>query len=388
MTAPRAMIHVQHLLGIGHLKRAAILARGFAEGGLPVDLVSGGMPLATLEIGKARLHQLPPARALDENFARLADESGNPLGPGWQEQRRDALLALFRALRPDILLIEMFPFGRRFFAFELLPLIEAALAARPRPLLAVSVRDILQGSRKPGRAEETAALIARAVDLVLVHGDPRLVRFEESFPLAAELGAKLRYTGYVAEPAAPRESAGAAGWDEVLVSAGGGAVGLHLLETALAARPLTALARAPWRLLAGGNLAEDDFAALASRAKREGVLLERARPDFPRLLANCHVSVSQAGYNSVMDVLNAGARAVLVPFEGAGETEQRQRAERLGARGLARLVAERDLAPRNLAAAIDAAASGPRPDTSAIDRDGAAASLRLLRAELAALRAA
>ena len=58
MTA-RVFFYVQHLLGIGHLRRAAVLARALAAGGFDVLLVSGGAPVR-LDVGRARRHQLPP----------------------------------------------------------------------------------------------------------------------------------------------------------------------------------------------------------------------------------------------------------------------------------------------------------------------------------------
>ena len=42
----RVFFYVQHLLGIGHLRRAATLARALAAGGFDVLLVSGGAPVA------------------------------------------------------------------------------------------------------------------------------------------------------------------------------------------------------------------------------------------------------------------------------------------------------------------------------------------------------
>ena len=39
---PRVFFWVQHLLGIGHLRRAATVARHLADGGFDVLLVSGG----------------------------------------------------------------------------------------------------------------------------------------------------------------------------------------------------------------------------------------------------------------------------------------------------------------------------------------------------------
>ena len=108
---------------------------------------------------------------------------------------------------------------------------------------------------------------------------------------------------------------------EILVSAGGGAAGRALLEAALAARCALCLAHLPWRLITGPNLPEADIAALRAGAP-SGVVIERFRPDFPALLRNCRVSVSQAGYNTVLDLLRARARAVLVPFAAGRETEQ------------------------------------------------------------------
>ena len=378
----RLLLYVQSLLGIGHLARAARLAAAFAAAGWEVDLVSGGMPMAELDLGAAHLVQLPALRSKDESFAELVDDMGKPPDAAWRGARRERLLALFAERRPDVLMLEMFPFGRRQMRFELLPLLAAARAAEPRPLIVSSARDIVQARRKPGRAEEAAALVEQSFDLVLVHGDPRLLRFEESFPLAALLGTRLCYTGYIAPSPVPRGGPGDAGWDEVVVSAGGGAVGAALLATALAARPRSRSAHGRWRLLAGRNLPQAALAALAAQAPC-GVVVERARADFPTLLANCRMSVSQAGYNTVMEIARAGARAVLVPYVGRGETEQTLRAERLAARGLVQLVPEAGLTPERLAAAMDAAAASPPASFAALDLSGAAASVAIVSEALA-----
>jgi predicted glycosyltransferase len=48
--SPRVFFHVQHLLGIGHLRRAAVLARAMAANGFDVLLVSGGAPVTDLAL--------------------------------------------------------------------------------------------------------------------------------------------------------------------------------------------------------------------------------------------------------------------------------------------------------------------------------------------------
>jgi len=115
---------------------------------------------------------------------------------------------------------------------------------------------------------------------------------------------------------------------------------------------LTRLAHLTWRVLAGPNIRADGMERLA-RACGPNAIVERSRVDFPALLRRAFVSISQAGYNTTMDVMGSGARPVVVPFTGRGETEQRARGERLAAFGLAVVVDDRSLTPERLAAAVD-----------------------------------
>ena len=239
------------------------------------------------------------------------------------------------------------------------------------------MRDIVVVRDDPRRHREIVDRVRRDIDRVLVHGDPALIPFEASFPAAPDIADRLVYTGYVAQPDSPADGraeavqANAADAGEVLVSAGGGAAGKALLETALAARRAGCLAHLPWRLITGTNLPDGDVAALRASAPA-GVMIERFRDDFAALLRACRVSVSQAGYNTVLDLLAARARAVLVPFAAGRETEQPLRAERLAALGAAELVRESELSAAALAAAIERAAARPRAEPCDRHRRGGA----------------
>jgi predicted glycosyltransferase len=378
----RVLFWVQQLLGSGHLKRAATLTEAMAAHGLQVTLVAGGMPMPWLLPRGVEVVQLPAIRTSDPSFARLVDAHGEPdLEPVWRE-RQAILQSLLAELRPQVLITEMFPFGRRAFRRELLPLLEAAAALRPRPWRLASVRDILV--QKPAR--ESYAWMRDAAlahyDRILVHTDPKLVPFGRTFPFATDLADRLVDTGYVVAP--PSTAPPDLGPPEVLVSAGGGRVGAALLEAAIEARAATSLAGAPWRLVAGASLAEHDFEALRARLPA-GMALDRHRSDFDALFANSLLSVSQAGYNTVVEGLWLGKPMVLVPFETASETEQRIRAERLASLGLAQIVRENGLGASSLARAIDAATRRPlaADAVSELNLDGAAATARLV-AELAA----
>ncbi len=378
MSERRIFFYVQHLLGIGHLRRAATLVRAMDAAGLNVTLVSGGSVVPKLEIGNARLIQLPPVRAVDLYFKVLVDEDDREIDDDWRSKRAAALMAAWRELDPHVLMFELFPFGRRQMRFELLPLLDAAIAAPRRPAVVSSVRDILVGQHKPGRNDEMIDLIDRYFDHVLLHGDPNLIPFDQTFPHAERLGQRARYTGYVVDTTGVKGGPGSPGHGEVIVSAGGGAVGDNLLKTAMAARALTASAERTWRVLVGYTAPEDQFQALKALAP-DGVIVERARPDFTSLLANCLLSISQGGYNTVMETLHAKARAVVVPYAGGIETEQTLRARLLSAQGVLHVVDENDLTPQTLAAAVDQAVTGP-PAGAFVDTAGAARSAALVSA--------
>jgi len=379
----RVLIYVQHLLGSGHLRRAAILARALASTIAEVRIASGGLPVPDLSIGAARLDQLEPVRCERDDFSALTDANGAPVDDAFKARRRDRLLALLSETQPGALIVEMFPFGRRQMRFELLPLLERARAMTPQPLIVCSVRDILQTGRKPERIAEAADWAVTFFDQILVHGDPALARFEETFPPADRFAERIHYTGYLAPEPPSAARPGYPGWDEVVVSAGGGAVGAALMQAAIEARRQSRLAAKTWRLLTGHAIAPKARAELDRAAKTAGggIVIEESRADFLNVLAASAVSVSQGGYNTVADILSAGARAVIVPFAAGGETEQTLRAERLAARGRAVMLAEPDLDPARLAQAIDAAAA-TSPGRSPVDLGGANTSLRMLRSWL------
>ncbi len=261
--------------------------------------------------------------------------------------------------------------------FELLPLLDAIASAEHTPLLFSSVRDILQENRKPGRDEETVRLVEDHFDGVLVHGDPQFVRLEETFPLAHRIADKVHYTGVVA-PELPEPSKDRF---DVVVSAGGGAVGAALIDAAIQAQRLLQDQRS-WCLITGPNLPQEDFDRLSAQTPAQ-VTLMRFRRDFPNLLMNATLSISQAGYNTVGDLLRANCAAVLVPFASGGETEQTVRAQKLSALGFAEVVPEDGLTGERLAVAIRNADRKTARPSVAIAADGALRTAELIRQMLA-----
>lgn len=379
MSNPRVFFYVQHLLGIGHTVRAAALTRAMRRRGLDVVYVSGGFDALDDDLAGATVRRLPPVRSADASFTTLLGEGDTPIDDAWRDRRRAALLSAYRETQPDLVLIETFPFGRWPFRFELLPLLQEAQGAAR---ILCSLRDVLVPKTKPSRLEAIVEVIETYFDAILVHGDPGFVRLDETFAPTPRIAGKVHYTGYVADPMAnPGDtSPDGTGTGEVIVSAGGGGTGGPMMRTALAARASTSLAGAPWRFLIGPNMPRQDAENLHGDTD---IIVEPVRPDFRALLTRAAVSVSQGGYNTIMDILTAGARSVVVPFSEHAQSEQLHRARLLAAKGGITLVEEERLTPETLAAAIDHAAAGPRAQATGLDLGGARRSAELIAAAAA-----
>jgi len=378
---PRILFYVQHLLGIGHLMRAGTLSRALEANGFETTLVSGGTSVPGFDPGASHFEQLSPARATDKFFKVLVDAQDQQIDGTWKAARRDALLDIYQRTAPDIILIEMYPFGRRQMRFEIEPLIEAARnTPAPRPLIASSVRDILVEPGKPERVDEMVDRVRRYFDLVLIHGDRDFISFDETFPRMSEIADISRYTGYVADPPRTPDTRGP-GAGEVIISTGGGAVSDDMLQAAMDSRSISALANARWRVLVGHNLPDAEFAAYRDNAP-DGVTVERARPDFPQLLANCTLSISQGGYNTVMEVLAAGTRAVCIPYAGGLESEQTLRCSLLAEKGALEIVESGAVTAKNVARAIDRAMARKDHISAPVEMAGAGNTATMLSESL------
>jgi predicted glycosyltransferase len=270
--------------------------------------------------------------------------------------RQRRILATYREAKPSVVLVELFPFGRKKFADEIIPLIGAANASPDAPLVVCSLRDILVGSRRDQQQHDdrAATLANRYFDAVPVH-----------------------YTGFVLpEPAEPGPEFRREG---ILVSAGGGMVGAPLMYAAAdAQRILWKRSRRLVTLVAGPLLPESDWQVLTARTLgQEGLTLCRSLPELARRFEEVSASVSQCGYNTAMELIAGRVPALVVPFAAGREDEQMNRARRLAGLGLLRVLDPRELSADRLAAEIEGLETF-RPNRAGLKTDGAACTSSLL----------
>ena len=374
---PTLLFYCQHAMGMGHLVRSLALADALSQSFRVVLLNGGEWPSSLAAPRTIEMVDLPPLRLADgqliscDNRYSVADAKA---------ARIDRISSSFRQLRPEVLLIELYPFGRKKFEFELLPLMEDAKIQNGfAPLIVCSLRDILVTGRRDQQTHERriVSVANRWFDAILVHSDPSFARLEDSFPHTS-LIPSVHHTGFVVGNrqtlSRDRSSTG-----PIVVSAGGGHFGFQLLSTAIEAHALLSETKhLPMKLVAGPFLPEAQWRDLqAAIDGRRGVTLVRSVPDLYSEIFQARASVSQCGYNTAMEIIQAQVPALVVPFADGSEDEQLKRAQRLEALGAMRVLEHKDMTPASLAEEMKALLDF-RPRTTQLNFDGARRSTRIL----------
>jgi len=322
-----ALFYCQHSLGIGHLTRSFALAAALRERFEVVFLNGGPLPPGIRIPQGVRIIDLPPL-GMDDGHTVVSRAEGVSVDAARLDRRAQLLDAVTR-YRPAVLIVELFPFGRKKFAGEILPMLRAARAIGAK--VVCSLRDILVDARPDQQRHDDRArwLTDRYFDAVLVHSDPALARLEDSFRPRHPLKVPVIHTGYVVPARATQSGPGRE--THVLVSAGGGKVGGPLFDAALQAQAmLWPKHRIAMRIVTGPFLPEAQWQSLRRRAAAQpGIELVRHVGDMVDEMRRARLSISQCGYNTALDVLVSGAPAIMVPYAPPGENEQRRRADTL-----------------------------------------------------------
>ena len=369
------LVVVTHLLGSGHLRRAINLSQEFVTAGHNVTLASGGLPVKTFDTADIATVQLPPLSSDGTNFTRLLNADGDVANEQYMQSRENKLIELVQSLRPEIVITELYPFGRRMLRGEFISLLEAAQSLPIVPVILSSVRDILAAPSSEKKAQQTEALVEKYYDGVLVHSDPDTTPLSVSWPVTDPIENRLFYTGYVAQSVSAYQAK--QNTAEVIVSAGGGSVGRRVYETAVKAASISP--DTPWRILVGGSDAQEEVARLKTLAAKLGAtpVIEPNRPDFRELLSSASCSVSMCGYNTAIDLLLTGTPGVLIPFDVGGEKEQTLRAASLAERSSYSLLLDKDLTPESLFESVTRVSRADRFSSEIDQFNGALETVRI-----------
>lgn len=359
---PRVLLYCQHVLGMGHLIRSMAIARALKN--CEVVFVNGGEALSGMDVPPwVTFENLPPISS-DDEFQELKVGSPDTTLQQIQQARKKKLFEVFHRVQPDVLIIELFPFGRKRFAFELLPLLAHIRLSAGSTKVVCSLRDILVTKSDHIRHEDwVVRLMNRYFDLLLIHSDPTFQTLDETFSRSRDLRCDVQYTGFVAQASdnpsnTPMPETNLTGYRVplILASVGGGRVGYELLNGAVQASSLLA-SRRPHQMLVftGPYMPDSQYTQLQSlTAHASHIEVQRFSHSFQTLMAQAALSISMAGYNTCMNLLSTGTPALVLPFTGHKNDEQTIRATKLERRGILSVLTTEDLLPDRLAEKIDA----------------------------------
>ena len=383
----RIVFYSQHLIGVGHHFRNREIVRALTRGH-EVFFIDGGRSIPGGDLPDSVAHiRLASVYASQEGLA--SEESKYDIQEVLQI-RKDVLCKTIKDIDPDVFLIEFFPFDRWAFRLELISAIETARSINPDVKVICSLRDIpmraqsadLVGPPMPqalfrtgrsqfysvpfGGPQYVHTLMARRYyaevcptlnsyfDALFVHADSKLTRLEEHFPWVEDIEIPVVYTGYVSEKLDQQCQEDTRPPKFVLVSAGGGAEAYELIIPCIEAWKIVCnknvIHEREMVICTGPFLPEEQFVSLEEMCEGYPIQLKRFLSNFPLWMQASDFSISRAGYNTCMNVLETGTPSLLIPSVAMGD--QVFRAHKLAELGLAEVISGEDLKPNAVADAI------------------------------------
>ena len=395
----------QHLIGVGHHFRNRQIVNELVKT-CDVFFIDGGRPIPEADLDE-RVVRIPllPLRTGAQGIESVDTESDLQ---AVMRERQTQLSEAMEQIRPDVFCVEFFPFSRWSLKSEILNAIVRLNEVNPGAKVLCSLRDIptraksnvLQPTvalvqRRDGDAmrfysvpfggihheylafnrryyEEVVPVLNQYFDAVLVHGDSQLSRLKDHFPWVADIGIPVVYTGFVSEKFEDASRPGGAPNRYVLVSSGGGAEGLALVAPCIEAWKQLERDEAhdgrEMVIFAGAFIDEKHFEALCGLCGDGPFRIERFTSNFLAWMKHADLSISRAGYNTCMNVLETQVPSILVP--SIAMDDQEFRAQELMGLGIAGVVHPDQLGVGKMTKAIAKMLESPVPEHD-LSLDGA-----------------
>ncbi|NJO98758.1 MAG: glycosyl transferase [Pleurocapsa sp. CRU_1_2] len=346
----KVMFYCQHILGMGHLIRSVEIVRGLIPD-FQICFINGGQVIKEFEFPSEIEVVNIPAVKTDSEFTELTPVDNSLTMSELETIRTKMLLDVCDHFQPDILIIELFPFGRRRFSFELIPLMEKAKAMGAK--IVSSVRDIVVTKQNQQRHEEKVCrLINKYFDMLLIHGDPNFVKLNLSFSRIDDLNCPVHYTGYVVQPVPELQKID--NKPLILVSVGGGRFGHDLLECIAHTAPILKT-KIPHHLqVFTGPFCPDTVLQnlQAITKEQDNITVNCYTSNLLNYMQQADLSIGMSGYNTTMNILSTGVKAMMMAFQGNDDKEQETRLKKLDNLGRVKMIKPEDLQPEKFAEQI------------------------------------
>lgn len=368
------MLYSHDSYGLGHIRRTLEIARQLSE-----DIPDAAMVILTGSM-QAHTYALPPRTEYIKLPTLTKNQDGQycsraiprPLDVTIELRQRIILESLCM-LKPDIFLVDKSPGGIK---GELLPALRHCKAFLPYTKLVLGMRDIEDDPSHVSKEWTHAGivpLLEHTYDAIFLYGSRSLYDPVREYGLSAHIEKKLISCGYIGRSEAPPQM------DEirrdlklrtsrfVLVSPGGGDDGYAIVDTYVRMlREHVQPGRHPFdSLVVTGPLMCPEKRHLLKQAASEDLALQVIdfTPHLYEYLRAADLVVAMGGYNTVVEILTANQRGIIVPRVHP-RLEQCIRAERLAMSGLLQMMHPAKLTPSSLFRAVTQSIDQPRPPRS------------------------
>ncbi len=357
--------------GLGHIQRTLAIARQVA-----LDCPEATQLLIT---GSPQAHSFELPDRLD--IIKLPSISKSSKGEyrsrtlripfkALKALRETIILETIRHFKPDVVLVDKAPAGVK---GEMLPAFAYLKEKRPETKCVLGMRDIEDDATKvceDWKRQRLYHLMDETYDAIFLYGNRAIYDPVKAYRLSAKTERKIISCGYIvrnkcAKPPEEIRRALKMKTDRlVLVTAGGGEDGFHLMNTYL-------------KMLAdqshSSDLGFDSLIVpgpLMSNAERKKLHAYRAMglpmtlldftPDLYNYLNAADLIVSMGGYNTFCEIISLGKKSIIVP-RVRPRVEQLIRAKRFSELGLVRMLHPTHLNPANLFMQIQNSFKGDNP---------------------------
>lgn len=353
----KLMFYCQHILGMGHLVRSMEIVRGLIPE-FQVCFINGGEVIQEFPLPDGVEVINLPAIKTDAEFKTLQVVDPFLTLAEVQEIRKNQLLEIFHRFQPDIFMIELFPFGRGKFKFELIPLLEQAKLSKKPVKIVCSLRDIVvTKTNRIEYEEKVCKLMNKYFDLLLIHGDPKFYPLSETFTRLQDIKCRINYTGFVVQKPSlyptltPEDEAVITSENPlILVSVGGGRFGHELIDCIVESAPILA-EKIPHHIqvFTGPFIPPEKLYKWQNiTATPQNISVSRYTTNLLSYMQKADLSISMSGYNTTLNIMTTGVKAMILPFTGNDDQEQKMRAEKLEKLGVVKMIQPQELQPEIL----------------------------------------
>ncbi|MGB0454165.1 MAG: glycosyltransferase [Bacteriovoracaceae bacterium] len=287
----KILFFYHHHESYGHTSRLEKLLHSIKPLNFNITIISGGRPSL---VERSKLEKFGELIHLDEvqvsnnyNLINYTEEL--------KQNRIDKIKEIITNIKPSILCLEFFPFGRHMLSDEFLSAIETVKKYSPDAKIISSMRDLL-GQELTQNKKSKISLYLSLFDYILIHGDKNLFPFDFK-----NIDNKLIYTGYFSSTPVKQ---GPQSYDILFTFGGGRDFGLYEKTIFFVANSF------PHKNI---KVITGEFSNVHNYQDLKNVSFIRSTTKMKEEMSCASIVISMCGYNSFSELLELEKKTIFIP---------------------------------------------------------------------------